>query len=298
MNSVVHYDRCPVCGSTSIHPLLTVKDYSVSGETFAIWVCETCSLRFTQDVPDEAHIGGYYKSENYISHTNTAKGFINQLYLKARTLTLRLKENTIKKQTGLRSGNLLDIGAGTGAFLHYMQQRGWQVTGIEPDADARAVARNSFKLELQVNEALKKLQSHSFDAITLWHVLEHVHQLNDFMDLLKSLLKPTGKLFIAVPNYQSYDARTYRDTWAAYDVPRHLYHFSPQAMQVLLQRHGLKIIKQKPMWLDAFYISLLSSRYKNGKTNWLGALSSGLRSYLKAFMYKGQGSSLIYVVSI
>ena len=296
MRSLVHYNTCPVCSSTAIHPLLTVKDYSVSGEAFVIWTCEHCSLRFTQDAPGEDEIARYYKSENYISHTNTSKGLINQVYLKARQFTLRIKGNTLKKYTGLKRGHLLDVGAGTGAFLKHMQQEGWQVSGVEPDADARHVSRQTFALELQPSEALKSFSPQSFDAITLWHVLEHVHDLHGYMGILKSLLKPGGTLFIAVPNYQSLDAAIYRLAWAAYDVPRHLYHFSPKAMQVLVQRHGLKIVAEKPMWLDAFYISLLSSNYKNGKTNWIGSVVSGLRSNLNALLKKEQCSSLIYVI--
>ena len=297
MDFKVHYDTCPVCGSTSIHPLLTVKDYSVSGEAFVVWTCENCSLRFTQDVPDESTIGRYYKSENYISHTNTSKGFINQLYLRARNITLKVKSGVLKKYTGLQSGNLLDVGAGTGAFLKHMQQEGWQVTGVEPDADARMVAQQIFGLKLQPATMLRGLHARSFDAITLWHVLEHVHDLHGYMDFLKSLLKPNGKLFIAVPNYESGDAGIYRLAWAAYDVPRHLYHFSPKAMNTLVQRHGLKLIAQKPMWLDAFYISLLSSKYRHGKTHWIGAISSGLRSNVNALFNKERCSSLIYVIS-
>ena len=203
----------------------------------------------------------------------------------------------MKKATQQKSGTLLDIGAGTGAFLHHMQQQGWAVTGIEPDADARNVARETFGINLQTPDQLQKLPPNQFDAITLWHVLEHVHQLHTYMDILKSLLKPGGKLFIAVPNYQSLDADIYRLAWAAYDVPRHLYHFSPQSMQALTQRHGLKIISQKPMWFDAFYISLLSSKYKNGNLNWMGALLSGLRSNVNAVFNKNKCSSLIYVIS-
>jgi 2-polyprenyl-3-methyl-5-hydroxy-6-metoxy-1,4-benzoquinol methylase len=297
MNSVVHYDSCPACDSKAIHPLLTVKDHSVTGETFVIWLCESCTLRFTQDAPDAQSIGRYYKSENYISHTNTTKGLVNQLYLGIRTFTLGIKEAIIKKYTTLQNGTLLDVGAGTGAFLHHMQHKGWTVTGIEPDADARTVAMQTFGLELQPHEVLKKLPQHSFDAITLWHVLEHVHDLHDYMTILKSLLKPNGRLFIAVPNYQSLDADIYRLSWAAYDVPRHLYHFSPKSIQALMQRHGMKVTAQKPMWFDAFYISLLSSKYKNGTTSWLGAITSGLRSNAMAVTNKEKCSSLIYVVS-
>jgi 2-polyprenyl-3-methyl-5-hydroxy-6-metoxy-1,4-benzoquinol methylase len=297
MSPVVHHHTCPVCNSTAIHPLQTVKDFAVSGETFAIWQCEVCQLRFTQDAPDESVIGRYYKSEDYISHTNTGNGFINQLYLNIRKFTLQLKSNVIKKYTGLANGHLLDVGAGTGAFIHYMQQNSWTVTGVEPDAGARTVAQDTFGITLQPNAVLKNLPEQSFDAITLWHVLEHVQHLHDYMDFLKRLLKPGGKLFIAVPNYQSVDAGIYRLAWAAYDVPRHLYHFAPASIQALVQRHGLKIEAHKPMWFDAFYISLLSSKYKNGKTNWIGAAGTGFRSNITALLNKSRCSSLIYVIA-
>ncbi len=296
MSNRVHYSHCPVCNSSQVHPLLTIKDYSVSGESFVVWQCSECTLRFTQDTPDEGSIGPYYKSPDYISHTNTSKGLINKVYQQVRTFTLKQKAQTIQRYTGLQQGKLLDVGAGAGAFLLQMKQEGWEVTGVEPDADARQVACRDFRLPLQEPSFLESLPKESFDAITLWHVLEHVHQLHDQIALLKKLLKPHGKLFIAVPNYQSVDAHIYRLQWAAYDVPRHLYHFSPQAMDALMQKHGLKVIAQKPMWFDSFYISLLSSKYRNGKTKWMGALMSGLRSNLAALTDKTRCSSITYVV--
>lgn len=296
MTQRVHYHSCPVCDSENIGPLLTVTDHSVSGEHFVIWLCNICLLRFTQDAPDETDIARYYKSEEYISHTNTSKGFINRLYLTVRKFTLEQKCKTVKEHTGLQTGTLLDVGAGTGAFIKKMQQKNWNVTGIEPNNDARNVAKQNFDLKLQPNDALNALPKHSFDAITLWHVLEHVHDLHGYMDILKSLLKPGGVLFIAVPNYQSLDAEIYGLTWAAYDVPRHLYHFSPQSVKALVQRHGLKITAQKPMWFDAFYISLLSSKYKNGKTAWMGASANAIRSNINAVFSNERCSSLIYVV--
>jgi 2-polyprenyl-3-methyl-5-hydroxy-6-metoxy-1,4-benzoquinol methylase len=291
----VHYTNCPVCGSTDINPLLTVKDHSVSGDDFVIWQCSNCSLRFTQDVPDEASIGSYYQSTDYISHSNTNKGLINQLYQKVRNYTLDQKANLIIGQT-VKQGKILDLGAGIGAFLNTMKGRGWEITGIEPDQGARQQAKNLFNIELQEANALEQLSPSSFDAITLWHVLEHVHQLHAYVEQLKVLLKPNGKLFIAVPNYQSLDSTVYKLYWAAYDVPRHLYHFTPKAVDILMQKHGLKVTAKKPMWFDSFYISLLSSKYKNGKTKWIGAGMAGLRSNFNAWFNKDKCSSLIYII--
>jgi 2-polyprenyl-3-methyl-5-hydroxy-6-metoxy-1,4-benzoquinol methylase len=297
MDGRVHYNNCPVCNSGSINPLLTVKDHSVSKEEFVVWQCSNCTLRFTQDVPDENNIGRYYKSEDYISHTNTDKGFVNKAYQKVRDYTLQQKAKLIIGETGLNSGNLLDIGCGTGAFLNTMEGKGWQVKGMEPDKDARKLAKQLYGLSIDEPTVINELNDHSFDAITLWHVLEHVHHLHEYLEQLKRLLKPKGKLFIAVPNYQSKDAAAYRLYWAAYDVPRHLYHFSPKAVKVLMQQHGLRIEKEKPMWFDSFYISMLSSKYKNGKTNYPAAVINGIKSNLAALMNKENCSSLIYVFS-
>ncbi|MCU7550804.1 class I SAM-dependent methyltransferase [Chitinophagaceae bacterium LB-8] len=297
MNGIVHYTSCPVCNSTSIHPLLTVKDESVSGEQFVIWQCEQCSLRFTQDVPDETSIGPYYKSPDYISHTNINKGLLNKLYQGVRNFTLNQKANLLIHTTGLKQGSMLDVGCGIGAFINVMKNKGWQVEGAEPDEDARRLAKELFQLSIKQPSALFDFRPSSFDAISLWHVLEHVHDLHNYVEQLKTLLKENGQLFIAVPNYQSLDSEIYRLKWAAYDVPRHLYHFTPQAIQVLMKQHGMKVTAKKPMWFDSFYISLLSSKYRNGYTNWLGAAISGLRSNLKALMNKDRCSSLIYIIT-
>jgi SAM-dependent methyltransferase len=294
--SIVHYSACPVCGSSGIHPLLTVRDNSVSKEDFVIWQCGNCSLRFTQDVPDEVSIAPYYQSPDYISHTNTSKGLINSLYQRVRKYTLGAKADMVISRT-VPKGRLLDLGAGIGAFLNTMKEKGWETTGLEPDPGARQQAADLFGLQLDGTDKLNQLQAGSFDAITLWHVLEHVHLLHDYMERLKLLLKPGGKIFIAVPNYTSGDASTYKLHWAAYDVPRHLYHFSPRSMDLLVKAHGMNIVEKKAMWFDSFYISLLSSRYKNGHTKYIGAGLTGLRSNLGALFNRDRCSSLTYVIA-
>lgn len=293
--SRIHYSNCPVCGSSNINPLLTVEDHSVSKEQFVIWQCTSCSLRFTQDVPDEESVGRYYQSSDYISHTNTSKGLINKIYQRVRKHTLSQKAGLIIGET-VKEGKILDIGAGIGAFLNTMKAKGWEVVGIEPDEGARRQAKNLFHLDLDETDALQQIPEDSFEAITLWHVLEHVHQLHAYIERLKEILKANGKIFVAVPNYESTDSSIYKLYWAAYDVPRHLYHFTPKSMQVLMQQHGLKIASKKPMWFDSFYISLLSSKYKNGKTKWLEAAIAGLRSNLSTLFNKDKCSSVIYII--
>ena len=291
---IVRYN-CPVCKSEDIGFVIKAMDHTVSHEEFEIWQCNVCTLRFTQAIPDKEEIGTYYQSENYISHSDTDKGIINLLYHKVRKRTLISKKKLIEKNTGIVNGKILDVGSGTGAFLHTMQTS-WQITGLEPDETARIKAKQLYGLQLQSSEMVFTMQPETFDAITMWHVLEHVHDLHKYVGQLKKLLKPNGLFFIAVPNYTCYDQSIYKAYWAAYDVPRHLYHFSPAAMTRLLHRHDLKLRSLKPMLFDSFYVSMLSEKYKTGKNNLLKALYIGVVSNYKALMNKEKCSSVIYIV--
>lgn len=293
---VIHYTHCPVCNSEILVPALVVKDYTVSKEEFTILHCDSCTLRFTQDVPDVNEIGAYYKSEDYISHTNTKKGLVNTLYQNVRVRTMKKKAAIVKKYTALNTGKLLDIGAGTGTFLSTMKNQNWQVTGLEPDADARAVAKSLYGIDTDPSHYIYSLPINNYDAITLWHVLEHVHPLHEYIVQMRNLLTENGVLLIAVPNYTSKDAKVYGRYWAGYDVPRHLYHFSPHAMEMLLQQHGLNIARILPMWFDSFYVDMLSSKYKSGKTNYISAGLHGLASNIHALGNVQECCSVIYVV--
>jgi len=198
---------------------------------------------------------------------------------------------------------LLDVGSGTGAFVNEMSQHGWDVTGLEPDENARKIAEKSFDCQLKGIDELFHLPENAFDVITLWHVLEHVHDLHNYLQQFKKLLSSDGRLVIAVPNYTSFDSSVYKEYWAAYDVPRHLYHFSPLSMKLLLDKHGMRTVDIKPMWFDSFYVSFLSSQYKNarpnkkGRTNWIAASWNGFVSNLNALIDKKKCSSVIYIIS-
>jgi 2-polyprenyl-3-methyl-5-hydroxy-6-metoxy-1,4-benzoquinol methylase len=295
---MIVYTSCPNCGDKNIFKVLSAKDYTVSGEEFEIWECRNCTQRFTQNVPEEKEIGKYYQSENYISHSDTSKGLINNLYHKVRKRTIIQKRKLIENATGKKRGNILDVGAGTGAFLNEMKTANWNCDGIEPDKTAREKAAELYHLNLKEAEKLYLLSPQSFDAITLWHVLEHVHELHKYVEQLKNLLSAEGKLFIAVPNYTSGDEKIYNQYWAAYDVPRHLYHFSPKAMEVLLNAHGLNIEEIKPMWYDSVYVSMLSEKNKTGDSHPLKAFVNGIISNLEAVSDHSKCSSLIYIVSV
>jgi 2-polyprenyl-3-methyl-5-hydroxy-6-metoxy-1,4-benzoquinol methylase len=296
LSSQIHYTLCPVCGSAGISKVFNVKDNTVSQEYFEIYHCSNCQARFTQHPPTASGIAQYYKSEDYISHTDTSKGLINRIYRLVRDYSLNQKRKLIEKATGIRSGSLLDVGSGTGHFAAAMKKKGWHVTGLEPDDGAREVAMRQHSIDLLPETELFNLPENKFNAITLWHVLEHVHELKKYILSFKGLLADNGKLFIAVPNYTSYDANVYQEYWAGYDVPRHLYHFTPATMQWLMKEMGLKVIEIKPMWFDSFYVSLLSSKYKNGDTKWMGAFWTGLISNFKAMSDVKKCSSVIYII--
>lgn len=286
--------NCPVCKSAAIHEVLKAVDHTVSKESFVVFECKDCTHRFTNPVPDSNSIGPYYKSEAYVSHTNTNKGLVNRAYQIVRKWTLKRKLRMIVGETSKASGNLLDIGSGAGAFLATMKNANWNAIGLEPDPDAREVALRDFAVESLPIEELQKLEPAQFDAITMWHVLEHVHDLDGYMKKLHELMKPDARLLIAVPNYTSWDARKYGSAWAAYDVPRHLYHFSPQSMHKLLELNGFKLLKMKRMPFDSFYVSMLTERHKKG--NLVFALWNGFCSYCAAVFDRKQCSSIIYVI--
>lgn len=291
---LIHYNNCPLCGGNGIRTALTATDYTVSKEEFDILHCDQCSGRFTQNVPDAAGIGPYYQSQEYISHSETKQGLINRLYHGVRKITLRSKQNWVRSATGLKQGSLLDIGCGTGAFLHYMQQGGWQITGLEPDENARHNAKTLYNITALPVEHLQTLPAQQFDAITMWHVLEHVHDLHGYLQRIRQLLKPGGSLLIAVPNYTSRDAAHYGRYWAAYDVPRHLYHFSPESMERLLGKHAIRVNKKHPMVFDSFYVSLLSEQCKTGHSRLIPGFLNGLRSYRKGLKAVDRCSSIVY----
>ncbi|SMB82722.1 Methyltransferase type 12 [Hymenobacter roseosalivarius DSM 11622] len=293
------YERlsaCPVCGKSEFRNKLVVEDKSVSNESFAIVQCESCGFQFTNPRPGAADIGRYYESDEYVSHNSGAQGVINQAYKVARFFTMRRKVALLNKKAP-RKGKVLDYGCGTGHFLAACKSNGWQVAGLEPNARAREEAARRVGQPIGA-EDLGGFSPESFDAITLWHVLEHVHELTGTLKQLIGSLKPDGVLVIAVPNVESFDAQHYRQDWAAYDVPRHLYHFSPKTMTLLLKRHKLVVRETLPLPLDAYYVSMLSEKHRAERNGGLlSVLKAGYKSNQYAAEHEGQYSSLIYVAA-
>jgi len=273
---------------------ITVKDYSVSGEEFQLIENLEFGYLETTPQPSAENLSSYYESEDYISHTNTKRNLFEKTYHVIRDISLKRKLKLINSFNS-EEKKLLDIGCGTGAFLNTAQQNGWQVSGIEPNEKARAIANESCSNSVYNVEKLENFQSESFDVISLWHVLEHLPNLEQQVATFKKLLKPNGTLVIAVPNFKSFDALYYKSFWAAFDVPRHLWHFSRDSISKLFQKVNMKVDKTLPMVFDAFYVSLLSEKYKKNFLRIVPAFFIGLRSNLKA-KRSGEYSSVIYVI--
>lgn len=270
---------------------LTVTDYSVSKEIFDLYHNEELDMLITSPQPGLDILGKYYESVDYISHTDSKRSLFEKMYHFVKSIALKNKLNLINSQQP-NKGSILDIGAGTGEFLSVARQDGWKTIGVEPSDKAKAIAKNK---GVSFVEQTNELESHSFDVISMWHVLEHVPDLNQQIKELKRLLKPNGTLIIAVPNFKSFDAKHYGKFWAAYDVPIHFWHFSKTAIKRLFQKEEMQLVKILPMKFDSFYVSLLSEKYKTGKMNFVKAFYIGLQSNLKAkrnFEY----SSHIYIL--
>jgi 2-polyprenyl-3-methyl-5-hydroxy-6-metoxy-1,4-benzoquinol methylase len=290
-------DTCLVCGSSQTEHFITCKDYTVSKKDFQIKQCKECGFKFTSPRPEDSELGQYYKAEEYISHSDTKEGLINKLYHWVRSYTLIKKLQLVMHYSKLKKGKILDYGAGTGAFLNTCKQNGWDALGIEPDETARKVMKEKFRITIysSLHEAKNNPAFSEFDVITAWHVLEHVPDLKETIETLRQLLKPKSLLIVAVPNPESFDAKKYKEYWAAYDVPRHLYHFSPKAMNMLMSHSGFKLIQTLPMIFDSFYVSMLSEKYKRGSGGLLSAFLTGLRSNIKANKTGKEFSSQIYI---
>ncbi|MES2512649.1 MAG: class I SAM-dependent methyltransferase [Bacteroidota bacterium] len=283
-------NKCVVCGSNHFEPFLVCKDYTVSQESFNIVSCSSCGFKFTNPRPENSVLGDYYKAESYVSHTNSKKGIVNKLYHIVRNYTLKRKMNLVSSYVS--RGTILDYGCGTGMFLAACKSGGWETFGMEPDDSARQIAsQQNLNLFADKNTINAHVAEKQFDAITLWHVLEHVTDMDETLAFFKQKLKPNGVLIIAVPNHVSYDANVYREHWAAYDVPRHLYHFERKSIKTLLENAGFELRESKPMKFDSFYVSMLSEKYKTGSVNLASAFLTGLKSNLKSKNSDGYSST-------
>ena len=284
---------CPSCGEQKSSPFLKAKDYTVSKELFEIVRCQGCQLLFTNPRPKASEAGPYYMSENYISHSDTQEGIINKLYHAVRNFTLKQKTRWIEKEKRGQK-ELLDIGCGNGHFLQACQNAGWNIQGME--LDPATAARAESMLGINVYPSIQNIpKDKMFDLISLWHVLEHVYELEEYFKFFNARIAKEGVLILALPNSQSFDAHYFKEYWAAYDVPRHIYHFDPNTIESLAKKYGFKLKSKRGQIFDSFYISLLSHEYKTGNKKLIHSFVIGLWSNLLAYFGKGNYSSNLYI---
>lgn len=285
-------NKCPWCGSEKAQINLWLKDEFLTKEDFHIRECLNCGLLYTMPRPDKEKIGAYYKSEAYYSHQENKKGFIPKVYERVKTINLKHKYRLAT--SGMQPGKLLDIGCGVGDFLHTAEMHGWECIGVEPSEDAKAIAQKRMKGKIITSDELESFSDGAFDVITMWHVLEHVDDLKWQVAQLQRLVKPSGRVVIAVPNYKSYEGQYYKEHWAAYDVPRHLNHFNRITLSKIFKTSGLELVKMDKLKWDAYYISYLSEQYRHHSLPLVRGLYRGFISNCKA-RRSGEWSSLVYV---
>ena len=293
---MVHHNVCPLCSSEKIALQFKCNDFFISHNDFAIFKCSACDFLFTQDYPEENEMAQFYESNNYISHSDTSEGFSNKLYRIARSKMLHKKKELIRKITGLNKGTLLDIGSGTGYFADTMKKAGWLAKGIEINEKSRNFSISHFGLEIATPDKISSFENYGFDCITLWHVLEHFHDPFNYISEIYRLLKPGGVCVIALPNCSSYDAEHYKKYWAAWDVPRHLWHFNPVTFRLFSENPGFIFEDLRILPLDVFYISQLSEKYKGSSLPFLKGIANATVFATMSVFKKGRSSSVIYIL--
>lgn len=279
--------------NNKLKPFIECKDHLVTNENFSILIDEETELLVTNPQPTESEINKYYESEEYNSHSEKSNSLFDKIYEFVRVINIKNKYSIIEKNIDTK-GNILDIGCGTGDFLEFCKSKKWNIHGIEPNKKAREISEKKINIDINPNTSIKKLPDESFDVITMWHVLEHRYDIIDTIKNLKRIIKPNGIIIIALPNYKSFDAKYYKRYWAAYDVPRHLFHFSRKTIDYIFQKNNLFLKKTYPMYFDAFYVSMISEKNKTKKLNPIKAIFIGFISNLFSLFSK-ESSSLIYI---
>ncbi len=275
---------------------MVCKDHLVTKNDFTLLIDEETELLVTSPQPSPKEIGKYYESEEYNSHSAETKSVFDKVYEFVKTINLKSKYSIIEKNIveTQRNASILDIGCGAGDFLNFCKNKGWNVSGVEPTKKARDISERKLGIKIREELSLEHFEDSSFDVVTMWHVLEHRFDPIETVAELKRIVKPGGLIIIALPNYRSYDAKFYKQYWAAYDVPRHLFHFTKKTIEIIFAKNDLKLSEVYPMWFDSFYVSLISEKNMTGKMNPLRAIFIGFLSNIKAIFSK-EASSLIYV---
>lgn len=290
---MIEIKNCQICNSTNFSKITKTRDFSTSSEEFVIVKCQDCKFLFTNPRVKEENIGEYYKSDKYISHTNSDKGLFNFLYQKVRKYAIKTKTKLLLNS--IDTTKHLDIGCGTGEFLNSCKQKNIECVGVEPSEIARTKAIKNYNIDVRSDTNLNQFSEDKFDSVSMWHVLEHVYDLNKTIENLNKIIRKDGVLIVALPNHKSFDAKNYKNYWAAWDVPIHVNHFCPKTITKLMSKYDFTLKNKIGMKFDSFYVSLLSSEYRSGRKNYLEGFIIGIISNLSAMLGFSEYSSTIYI---
>lgn len=289
------FKPCPLCGASGQIPYASCTDFTISKESFTLMRCPSCGVVYVSDPPAEKDINRYDKLNLKLELGEKPYGFINKLYYRIRSRMLHKKASIVETQAYRTSGTLLNYGAKTGFFSHAMERRGWKVVSVEKYHEERIFSLQMFHHRMIDVPEMSQLKSGTFDVITLWHVFEHCYHPNELLDRFYELLRPGGVLIMACPNIRSTDAMHYGPYWAAYDVPRHLWHFNPTSLTDLAAKHGFTLMHHERLPYDSFYISILSEKHMRHKLPIIRGMIHGFDSWLVSLAKRGRSSSLVYV---
>lgn len=292
----ISHSGCPLCKNEGIVHLMTCKDNLTGGDLFEIYLCAACRLEFLKEYPDEEEIERYYSSPDYISHTDEKKTFTGRVYYAVRKFMLSRKRKLVSRVSGLKSGRILDIGSGTGHFAGFMKRSGWVSEGLEKNVKAAVYSAELYNIKVYQPSETEALPDKSYDCITMWHVLEHLHNPEEMLAQIRRLLKPGASAVIALPNNMSFDSIHYRHYWAARDVPRHIWHFNPISFMYLAAKCGFEIREMKRLPFDVFYISLLSEKNRGSGIPFISGMFKGFVFFVLSLFDLTRSSSIVYII--
>jgi 2-polyprenyl-3-methyl-5-hydroxy-6-metoxy-1,4-benzoquinol methylase len=290
-------ESCPLCKGVELVLCHKSTDSLVSGDLFSVYKCTSCDFHVTSPRPTSGSVGSYYNSASYVSHNDVAKGWIPKIYRVVRDIMIRHKLRIVGryKEKAPGKNNMLDVGCGTGEFLLKSKKMGYNTTGFEPDINASETASNKGLSIITKEDRLNELSPNYFDVVTLWHVLEHMYHPKDKIEVLEKILSDNGIMIVAIPEYKSFDGGYYKQNWAGWDLPRHVYHYNESTLTRLMDELNFKLIGKHSLMFDSFYISLLSEKNLNTRLGTIRAIIIGFLSNIMAIFSSYPFSSQIYV---
>jgi 2-polyprenyl-3-methyl-5-hydroxy-6-metoxy-1,4-benzoquinol methylase len=236
----MQYVPCPLCGSKEGKGLFTATDrLGLAKGIFTVFKCGSCGLSYLNPRPDESELGGYYPATYWGDRQKGLREYIRRLEEQAKE---RYKVQTLMK-AGLSPCRIIDIGCGRGEFLAPLREKGFEVHGLEPGEEAARRGSSEYGIDIMHGTlGSAKLPDSYYDAATLWHVLEHLPDPLGALGEISGALRTGGRLFVAVPDFGSWQAGRFKEDWFGVDAPRHLTHFTRRTLAAMLEKAGFRVL--------------------------------------------------------